>query len=48
MFCGLRPLSGISCEIANSAGQGNFTFSVKSQGKVSEFKKKTLAVATMI
>ena len=37
MFCGLSPSSGIICEIVNSVGQGNFTFSVKSQGKVSEF-----------
>ena len=35
--CGLSPLSGIICEIVNSVGQGNLTFSGKRQGKAREF-----------
>ena len=44
---GLSPLSGLICEIVNSAGQGNFTFVKKSQGKVKELQKP-LAGATML
>ena len=39
MGCGFSPLSGIICEIVNSIGQGNLTFSGKRQGKAREFKK---------
>ena len=37
MGCGLSTLSGIICEIVNSIGQGNLTFSGKRQGKAREF-----------
>ena len=30
---GLSPLSGLICKIANSVGEGNFTFVRKTSGK---------------